>query len=65
MVILFLMISCSSGEDSNEKGVIEETTDKIAQEATDMIKKPINQAKGVAEIANDRTSQFEDVKKQD
>lgn len=63
--LLFLTISCSSGEDPGEKGVIEEATDKIAEEATAMIKKPLSEAKAVAEIANERTRQIEDVKKQE
>ncbi len=57
--LLALSVSCSDNEDSNEKSAIRKSTDKIAQEATEMIKNPINEAKEVAELSTDRAHQFE------
>lgn len=57
--------SCSNNEDSNEKGTIRKTTDKIAQEATEMINNPINEAKEVVDLNSDRAHQLEDATKQE
>ncbi len=65
IAILFLTISCSNSEDSNEKGVVQEKQDEIAQEAIDYIKNPIDQAKAVSKIADDRARQLEETKKQE
>lgn len=65
LAILLLTFSCSNSEDSNEKGVIKETQDKIAQEAINYIKVPLDQAKVAAELANERTHQIEEAQKQE
>ncbi|MCP4338815.1 MAG: hypothetical protein GY799_07980 [Desulfobulbaceae bacterium] len=57
--ILLLTISCSNSEDSNEKGVIKETQDKIAQDAINNIKDPLDQAKTARKLANEHTRQIE------
>ncbi|MCK5516360.1 MAG: hypothetical protein KAI39_05735 [Desulfobulbaceae bacterium] len=51
LLLCFLMLSsCSGSEDPEETGIIEQTTDKIAQEAISSIKTPIEQAKLAREI---------------
>ena len=62
---LALTVSCSNNEDSNENGAIRKSTDKIAQEATEMIKNPINEAKEVVELSTDRAHQFEEATTQE
>lgn len=59
IAVLFLTVSCSSSEDFNETGVIKETQDRIAQEAIDYIKGPINQAKTASKLANEHNRQIE------
>jgi len=63
--LLALTVSCSDNEDLNEKSAIRKSTDKIAQEATEMIKNPINEAKEVAELSTDRAHQFEEATTQE
>lgn len=46
-----MLCSCSSSEDS-EKDTIKMKTDKVAQEAIDHIKTPIDQAEKAVEAAN-------------
>ena len=62
--ILAQTVSCSNNEDSNEKGAIRKSTDKIALEATEMIRNPINEAKEVAELNTERAHQFEEATEQ-
>jgi len=40
-----LTVSCSDSEDTSEKGSLKETQDKIAEEAVDYIKVPLDKAK--------------------
>lgn len=63
LVILSLTISCSNSEDPGEKGVIKKTQDKIAQDAVDYIKSPIDQAKAASKLANEHTRQVEEAQK--
>jgi hypothetical protein len=64
-VVLLLTISCSSSDESNEKGVIEKKQDEIAQDAVDSIKDPLERAKAVGDLANERTQQIEEAEKQE
>lgn len=64
-VVLLLTISCSSSEESNEKGAIEKKQDEIAQDAVNYIKEPLEQVKAVSELANERTQQMEESQKQE
>lgn len=62
---LSLTISCSNSEEPDEKNVIKKTTDQIAHDAVDMIKTPINKAKNVGDLSNDRTREFKEAAKQE
>lgn len=63
VVILLLLMSCSPSDDSKDKGVVEKTQDKIAQDAVAHIKDPLDQAKAVNKIANERVQQIEEAQK--
>ncbi len=65
VAILLLTLSCSNSEDSNEKGVIKETQDKIAQEAINYIKVPLDQAKEAGKLANEHNRQIEEALKKE
>ena len=47
IIVLSLIVSCSGSdsEDTSEKGSLKKTQDKIAQEAVDYIKVPLDKAK--------------------
>ena len=63
--LFFLMVSsCSSSEEQEKQGSIEQATEKIAQETIDYIKTPIEQAKLAKEIQENRNRMIEEVKKQ-
>lgn len=63
--VLLLTISCSSSEESSEKGAIAKKQDEIAQRAVRSIKDPLERAKAVGELANERTQQIEEAQKQE
>ncbi len=50
-IFLFLFSACSNSDEPAEKGRIEQTTDKIAQEAVQSIKTPIDKAKIAQELS--------------
>ena len=50
---LVITVGCSGNKDKKEKGVIEQQTDKTAQEAVKMIKTPLNEAKTAAKAQDD------------
>lgn len=54
-----LMSSCAKEQEHKEKGVIEQQTDKVAQEAVNMIKTPLDQAKKAAEQAQGHEQQLD------
>jgi hypothetical protein len=58
-VILVMLTACSSSEDQVEENRITETTDKIAHEAVNSIKTPINQAKLAKELTEQHNSAIE------
>ena len=64
-VVLLLTISCSSSDESNEKGAIEKKQDEIAQDAVHSIKDPLERAKAAGDLVNERTQQIEEVEKQE
>ena len=60
--LLFLctsLTSCSGDQENKEKGAIEQGTDKVAKEAVEMIKTPLEQARTAAELENNRAGQVE------
>ncbi len=62
LLLLFcflLLSSCSSSEEPEKRGVIEQTTDKIAQKAISSIKTPIEQAKLAREIQESHNRDIE------
>ncbi len=65
IAVLSLTLSCSDSEESDERDVIEKTTDKIASEAVDAIKKPIKQAENVQMLSNDRNQEIKESAKQE
>lgn len=65
IVVLSLVVSCSDPEETSEKGSIKETQDKIAQEAVDYIKDPLDKAKEAAELANQQTQRVKDAETQE
>lgn len=65
MAAVFLLLSCSNSDESSEKDIIERTTDKIAQDATNMIKNPINKAKQLENLSSDHTGKLEEAAKQE
>ena len=60
LVVLLVMTSCSSSEEQEEAGIIEQTTEKIAQEAVKAIKTPIEQAKLAKELQESHNNQVQD-----
>jgi hypothetical protein len=64
IIVLSLTVSCSDSEDTSEKGSLKETQDKIAQEAVDYIKVPLDKAKEASELANRHTQQVKEAENQ-
>ena len=65
MAAILLLLSCSNSDESSEKDIIERTTDKIAQDAANMIKTPINKAKHVENLSSDHTGKLKEAAKQE
>ncbi|MFT5729971.1 MAG: hypothetical protein ACI8PB_004144 [Desulforhopalus sp.] len=64
IIVLSLTVSCSDSEDTSEKRSLKETQDKIAQEAVDYIKVPLDKAKEARELANRHTQQVKEAENQ-
>ena len=64
VMVLFLclpfLIGCSDNKEKKEKSTIEQTTDKAAKEAVEMIKVPIDKAKTAAEQENSRSRRIKE-----
>jgi len=56
IIVLSLIVSCSGSdsEDTSEKGSLKKTQDKIAQEAVDYIKVPLDKAKEARSLSENR-----------
>jgi len=63
-LLLLMFSSCSSSEEDESKGAIEQTTDKIAQEAVARIKDPLDQAKLARELTEAHNQATEEAAKQ-
>jgi hypothetical protein len=65
LLLCSLLSSCSNDKKNDEKGIIEQQTDKMGQEAVHALKSPLDQAKKAAEQENTHNRQMEEeVKKQ-
>ena len=64
IIVLSLTVSCSDSEDTSDKGSLKETQDKIAQEAVDYIKGPLDKAKEASELTNRHTQQVKEAENQ-
>ncbi|MBW1634758.1 MAG: hypothetical protein JRC87_08905 [Deltaproteobacteria bacterium] len=63
--LLFLLLSaCSSSGEEEKTGDIERATEKVAQEAINYIKTPIEQAKFAKELQESHNQLIEDAVKQ-
>ena len=51
--------ACSSSDEPAEKGPIEQSTDKIAEQAVNTIKAPIDQAKSAKKLTEQHNSTIE------
>jgi len=67
-LLCFICCACSGGSDSDsEKGTIEQFTEQVGKEAAEGIKKPIDKARKIDEMAKERVEkmgQAEDQEKQ-
>ncbi len=58
-LIVFIFSACSNSDEPVEKGRIEQTTDKIAQQAVQSIKIPIDKARSAKELTEQHNSAVE------
>jgi hypothetical protein len=58
--ILFLSCSKKEEEVKKEKGAIEKMTDQVAVDALDKINDPLNKARAVQDVHDQRVEQIED-----
>lgn len=59
IICFFPLIStCSSEQENKEKGVVEQGTERVAQEAVQAIKTPLDQAKRAAEQQDSHNKQI-------
>ena len=64
LILCASLASCSSDKDKEEKGVIEQGTDKVAHEAVQAIKTPQEKAKIAAGQEDSHAKQIEEQTKQ-
>jgi PBP1b-binding outer membrane lipoprotein LpoB len=60
LLCLPFLSGCSDNKEKKEKSAIEQTTDKAAKEAVEMIKVPLDKAKTAAEQENNRSRRIEE-----
>jgi len=65
VAMLCLLLACSHTDESDEKGIVEKTTDKIAQEAIGAIRDPIDKAKAIGKIADDHAREIKEANKEE
>jgi len=53
--LLLVLMSCSSGEESDTQSAIDEAVQKTADKAVHYIKDPINKAEAIKELEEERT----------
>ena len=60
VVLCFICSACSGGKNADsEKGSIEQLTEQVGKDAADGIKKPINKARKIDELAQERVDRME------
>ncbi len=62
--ILYSLLACSNADEQNNEVVFEKTTDKIAREAIEGIRDPINKANAVSKIAEDHNRGIKEATKE-
>ena len=65
-ILCFICSACSGGNNSDaEKGKIEQFTEQVGKEAAEGIKKPINKARKIDELAKERVGKMEQAEDQE
>lgn len=59
-----LMMSCSDEKEKEEKGKIEQFTDKTADKGIEYIKTPLDSARKAQELANQHTEQMQELEEE-
>ncbi|MCI5221902.1 MAG: hypothetical protein D3924_04340 [Candidatus Electrothrix sp. AR4] len=62
LVAFGLLTGCSN--DKDEKGVVEQASDKVAAKAMEQINKPLDKAKGTQALQNAQSQKMEDMLKE-
>lgn len=67
IVFLFLvgpaLVSCTNDDEKQEKGQIEQFTDRTAEKAVDYMKTPLDKAREAAKKANERNKAMQEAEK--
>jgi hypothetical protein len=65
-ILCFICSACSTGNNSDaEKAKIEQFTEQVGKEAAEGIKKPINKARKIDELAKERVGKMEQAEDQE
>ncbi|MCI5219629.1 MAG: hypothetical protein D3914_10705 [Candidatus Electrothrix sp. LOE2] len=64
LLLTALMLSGGCSGEKEEKGVVEQASDKVAKKATDYINKPLDKAKQSQAVQNAQSQNMEDVIKE-
>jgi hypothetical protein len=59
VLLLLSLLSCSGDQDKQQKGAIDQQTEKVAQEAVRAIKTPLDQARLAVEQENNHSQKVE------
>ena len=66
VLLCFTCSACSGGKNADsEKGEIEQFTEQAGKEAAESIKKPINKARKIDELAKERVDSMEKAEEQE
>jgi hypothetical protein len=65
-ILCFICGACSGGNNSDsEKGKIEQLTEQVGKEAAEGIKKPIDKARKIDDLAKERVGKMEQAEDQE
>jgi hypothetical protein len=64
LLLAALMLAGGCSGEKEEKGVVEQASDKVAKKATDYINKPLDKAKQSQAVQNAQSQNMEDVIKE-